>query len=74
MVGKIVTTAVTFFFGSATEVVVTFTCAGVGTDAGAVYWPTVETVPQALPEQPLPLTLQVTSVFEVPPVTVAVNS
>jgi hypothetical protein len=70
--GTIVTIAVADFEGSATEVPLTVTCAGLGTAVGAVYKPLDEIVPQALPEQPLPLTLQVTLVLDVP-LTVAVN-
>jgi len=52
----------------ACEVAVMVTCAGLGTEAGAVYKPVLEMVPLAEP----PLTLQVTAVLEVP-LTVAVN-
>jgi hypothetical protein len=67
-----VTPAVADFVGSATDVAVTDTCAGLGTAGGAVYRPLVEIVPQAAPLQPLPATLHETAVF-VFPVTVAVN-
>ena len=70
--GTTVTVEVADFAESATEVALTVTCAGTGTAVGAVYNPLDETVPQALPEQPLPLTDQVTLVLDVPP-TVAVN-
>jgi hypothetical protein len=68
----IVTVSEADFVLSAFDVAVTVTCAGLGTVAGAVKRPLEEIVPQLLPEQPLPLTLQVTAVFEVPP-TDAVN-
>lgn len=70
--GTTVTVAVADFVGSATEVAVTVTCGGLGTAVGAVYKPLDEIVPQALPEQPLPLRVQVTLMLEVP-LTVAVN-
>src|SRR5271169_4902589 len=44
----------------------TVTPAGLGTLAGAVDRPAEVIVPQAAPEQPAPLTLQVTAVFFVP--------
>ena len=69
---KIVTTEVLDFVESATEVAITVTCAGLGTAAGAVNKPVVEIVPQVAAEQPAPLRLHVTAVFEVP-VTVEVN-
>lgn len=58
--------------GSACAVALIVTLAGLGTVAGAVYKPAEVIVPQAFPEQPDPLTLQVTAVFVVP-VTVAWN-
>jgi hypothetical protein len=58
--------------GSATDVAVTYTSAGFGTVAGAKYRPSAETVPQAEPLHPLPMTLQETLVLETP-TTVAVN-
>jgi len=67
-----VTVALPDFVESATEVAVTVTCAGLGTAPGAVNKPLAEIVPQLAPEQPLPLTLQVTLILDVPP-TVAVN-
>jgi hypothetical protein len=70
--GVMVTTAESFFVGSATEVAVTDTWAGLGTVDGAVYNPRLEMVPQAAPLQPLPLTDQETAVLAVP-VTFAVN-
>lgn len=63
--GTRVTTADADFVLSALEVAVTVTLAGLGGVAGAVYSPVVEIVPQAAPEQPLPLTVHVTAVFEV---------
>jgi hypothetical protein len=67
-----VTTAEAFFVGSATEVAVTETCAGLGTLDGAVYMPLPEMVPQDAPLQPLPPTAHETPVLVVP-VTVAEN-
>lgn len=55
---------------SACAVAVTFTVAGFGGAAGAVYKPAEVTVPQANPAQPVPLTVQVSARF-VLPVTVA---
>ena len=68
----IVTVAALDFVGSAIDVAVTETRAGLGTVAGAVYRPLVDIVPQAAPVQPLPVTLQVTAVLAVFD-TVAVN-
>jgi uncharacterized spore protein YtfJ len=68
----IVTEATADFVGSATEVALTDTCAGLGTAAGAVYCPVEDIVPQADPVQPLPLTLQLTALFVVLAI-VAVN-
>jgi hypothetical protein len=70
--GTIVTDAVADFVESATDVAVTDICGGLGIADGAVYSPLVVIVPQVAPEQPLPATLHVTVVFDVP-VTVAVN-
>lgn len=70
--GRMVTAAEAVFVESASDFAVTVTSAGLGSVPGAVYRPLVETVPQVAPVQPLPLTLQVTPVFEVL-VTVAVN-
>jgi hypothetical protein len=53
----------------ACEVALTITVAREGTVAGAVYNPLDEMVPQVEPEQPDPLTLQVTAVFVVPETT-----
>ena len=72
MGGRMVTDAESLFVGSATEVAVTETCAGLGTAGGAVYSPPLETVPHAAPLHPLPLTFQETAVLLVP-VTAAVN-
>ena len=69
---RIVTVAVFDFVGSATEVAVTATWAGLGTATGAVNKPLDEIDPQVAPEHPAPLTPQVTALFDVP-VTVAVN-
>jgi hypothetical protein len=51
---------------SAMLAAVTVTVGGVGTVAGEIYRPLLETVPQAAPEQPAPLTVQSTAVFELP--------
>ena len=67
-----VTVAVACLLGSACAVAVTVTVGGFGTELGAVYMPAVLIAPQALPEQPVPLTFQVTFVLLVP-VTVAMN-
>jgi hypothetical protein len=55
----------------AVDVAVTITVAWDGTAPGAVYNPLAEIVPQVDPEQPGPLTLQVTAVFVVPVTTSA---
>lgn len=60
------------FVGSASEVAVMLTAAGLGMELGAVYKPPELIVPHALPEHPAPLTLQVT-VVSVVPVTTALN-
>jgi hypothetical protein len=70
--GTIVTAADCDLVGSATEVAVTETCAGLGNELGAVYKPVDDTLPHAEPTQPLPLTFQRTDVLLVP-LTVAVN-
>jgi hypothetical protein len=67
--GMIVIEAVADFVGSATEVAVTDTCAGLGTADGAVYRPLEDIVPQAAPPHPM---LQVTAVFVVL-ITIVVN-
>lgn len=59
--------------GFATDVAVTVTCAGLGTEAGARYSPVDDIVPHDAPEQPLPDKVQVTLVLVVP-VTFAVKS
>jgi hypothetical protein len=69
--GTIVTDAVPDLVGSAADVAVTTTSAGLGTAAGALYKPPLVIVPHAAPLQ-LPLTLQVTAVL-VEFFTVAVN-
>jgi hypothetical protein len=69
---RIVTVDLADLVGSATEVAVTVTTAGLGTDAGAVYRPLDEIEPQVAPEQPAPLRAHVTAVFD-EPVTVAAN-
>jgi hypothetical protein len=69
---KIVTVAEAAVFPSAFAVAVTLTCAGLGNLVGAVYKPVDETVPHAAPEQPVPVTVQLTPVVKLP-VTVAVN-
>jgi len=70
--GTIVTVAVADFVGSATDVAVTDTCGGLGTEDGAVYSPLMVIVPQVAPVQPLPATLHDTVEFVVP-LTAAVN-
>jgi hypothetical protein len=72
MGAKIVTVAEADVWSSAADVAVTFTCAGLGTTAGAIYRPLESTIPHAAPTQPFPLTDQVTFVF-VNPETVALN-
>lgn len=69
--GRMVTVADADFVVSTVEVAVTVTVAGLGTALGAVNRPVVETLPHALPEQPEPLTLQVTLAGE--PLFVALN-
>lgn len=69
---RMVTVADADFVGSASDVTVTVATAGLGTAPGPVYRPVGEMVPHALPEHPLPLTLQLTAVFVVL-TTVAVN-
>lgn len=70
--GMTVTVAVLDFVGSATDLAVTETRAGFGTVDGAEYSPLDDMVPQPAPEQPLPVTLQVTAASGVSE-TVAVN-
>jgi hypothetical protein len=70
-VGATVTDADADEVALAFEVAVTMTVACEGTEDGAVYRPPEEIVPQADPEQPGPLTLQVTAVFVVPVTTSA---
>lgn len=70
--GMMVTVAAADRLESAVEATLTVTWAGDGTEEGAVYRPVEVMVPQALALQPLPLTLHVTLLFEVP-LTVAVN-
>lgn len=70
--GRIVTVALAALLVSAAEVAVTVTAAGFGTVPGALYRPVELTTPHAAPEHPLPVTLQVTAVFEFP-VTFALN-
>jgi hypothetical protein len=48
------------YVGSATNLAVTVTVSGLGTVAGAEYFPVASMVPQLAPEQPVPATLQVT--------------
>ena len=67
-----VTVATLDFVGSAAEVAVIETKAGVGTVGGAVYKPLEEMLPQVAPLQPVPLTLHDTAVLAFP-LTVAVN-
>jgi hypothetical protein len=65
-VAKRVTTADAEAEVFACEVALTIIVAGEGTAAGAVYNPLEEMLPQAVPEQPDPLTLQVTALFVLP--------
>jgi hypothetical protein len=60
MTATIVTVAEADFVGSAALVAVTLTVFGAGATAGAVYKPAAVIVPQAAPEQPAPVTVQVT--------------
>lgn len=61
-----VTTADPDFDGSAIDVAVTVTCAGVGSVAGAVYTPPEVIVPHPDPPQDAPERLHVTPVIVVP--------
>ena len=70
--GMIPTVAEADLVASACEVAVTVTIAGFGATAGATYSPAGAMLPQERPEQPNPVTLQVTAVL-VLPVTVAEN-
>jgi hypothetical protein len=70
--GRTVTVAVLDLVGSASDVAVTDTCAGLGTVDGAWYRPAEDIVPHAVPLQPLPATVQEMPAFEVL-LTVAVN-
>ena len=70
--GAIVTVAEVDLLGSETLVAVMVTVAGDGTAGGAVYSPLEVIVPQVAPLQPVPDTVQVTAVSEVP-VTEAAN-
>ena len=65
-VAPIVTTAEADDEELAFDVAFTFTVAGEGTVAGAVYRPPELMLPQLKPEQPAPLTLQVTAVLLLP--------
>jgi hypothetical protein len=58
--------------GSATLVAFTVTVADEGALAGVTYSPLLEIVPHAAPVQPVPLTVQITVVFDVP-VTFPIN-
>src|SRR5262245_48261912 len=69
---KTVTAAVAVFGGSATDVALTVTTAGFGTEFGALYDPDAEMVPTVEFPPTIPLTFQVTAVFGVF-CTVAVN-
>src|SRR5271156_1451059 len=70
--GTTVTAALADLLLSPAEVAVTVSVAGLGTALGAVYRPAEVIVPQAEPEHPDPLTLQMTAVL-LSPVTVALN-
>ena len=67
-----VTAADADLVGSDALVAVMVTVEGDGGVAGAVYSPVEEIVPQAVPLQPAPDTVQATAVFDVP-VTEAAN-
>jgi len=67
-----VTNADAVLAGFATDCATRLKKGGLGGVIGAVYKPVESTVPQVVPTQPKPDTLQVTAVFCVP-VTVAVN-
>jgi hypothetical protein len=64
--------ALAFLDRSAREVAVTVTTFGLGVTAGAVYRPPEEICPHAIPVQPRPDKLQITTGFVVP-VTCTVN-
>lgn len=66
-----VTVADADLLGSDTLVALMVTVAGDGAVAGAVYSPLEEIVPQEAPLQPVPDTVQVTAVFDVPVTEVA---
>ena len=77
----IVITAAAVFVPSATDVAVSVTLAGLGTDAGAVYviatpdaLLVAESVPQVAPLQPAPESAQVTPLFALSLATEAVNA
>ena len=57
----IVTVAAPAFVASTSDLAVTVTGVGLGTVAGAVYFPLASMVPQLVPMQPTPDTLQVTA-------------
>src|SRR5262245_32010524 len=69
---KTVTVAVAVFVGSPTDVALTVTTAGFGTEFGALYDPDAEIVPTVELPPTIPFTFQVTAVFGVF-CTVAVN-
>jgi len=68
-----VTAAVPALVDSATDLAVTTTVGGLGTVAGAVYFPVASIVPQLVPVQLDPETLQVTDWSAPMGLTVAVN-
>jgi len=57
----IVPVAVADLVASATDLAVTVTVGGLGTVAGAVYFPVASIVPQPAPVHPIPERLQVTA-------------
>ena len=67
------TAAIAALAESATEVALTVTVGGLGTLAGAVYFPVASIVPQLAPVQPVPERLQVTAWLAPLGLTVAVN-
>jgi hypothetical protein len=67
------TAAIAALAESATEAALTVTVGGLGTLAGAVYFPAASIVPQLAPVQPVPDRLQVTAWLAPLGLTVAVN-
>jgi len=67
------TSAIAVLVESATEVAKALTVDGLGTLAGALYFPVSSIIPQLAPEQPVPERLQVTAWFALWGLTLAVN-